>query len=188
MFCSMYSVSEISTVPYFLHGCQLKNATFWVLSDTGTCQFDVHFFGRSLQISSFAVTYSMFQKNWKPLFPKWRYAFQFFFRETMTENFMRRAWFEDLLQVERCCLICCSRCVQIQPNQFLGDIQDTFYYCRRFLRNKHTKSKCRWFVMSINERAMMSSDQCLSLCHPTRLLICDHSDPVYLRTSLCTVY
>ena len=52
----------------------------------------------------------------------------------------------------------------------------------------HTISKCRWYVISINEHVMMSSDQCSSLCHSTRLLIYDHSDPVYLRTSLCKVY
>ena len=52
----------------------------------------------------------------------------------------------------------------------------------------HTISKCRWHVISINEHVMMSSDQCSLLCHSTRLLIYDHSDPVYLRTSLCKVY
>ena len=35
------------------------------------------------------------------------------------------------------------------------------------------------FVMSMNEHVMMSSDQRSSLCHPTRLIIYDHSDPVY---------
>ena len=61
-----------------------------------------------------------------------------------------------------------------------------------FLRDKpYNIEKQVQFVMSTNEDVLMSSDQCSSpLCHPTRLLIYDHnySDPVYRRTSLCTVY
>jgi len=35
--------------------------------------------------------------------------------------------------------------------------------------------------MSMNEHVMTSSDQRSSLCHPTRLIIYDHSDPVYRK-------
>ena len=64
-----------------------------------------------------------------------------------------------------------------------------FKNSRRFLHDKPYNIEMQVkFVMSINEHVMMSSDQCSSLWHPIHLLIYDHSDPFYRRTSLYTVY
>ena len=42
-----------------------------------------------------------------------------------------------------------TECLQIQPNQFPGDIQDTFFNSRRFLRDKPYNIKMHVkFVMS----------------------------------------
>ena len=66
-------------------------------------------------------------------------------------------------------------CLQIQPNQFAGDIQNTYIFKKFhtiFLRDKPYNIRMQVkFVMSINEQVMMSSDQRSSLCNPTRLLI-----------------
>jgi len=66
-------------------------------------------------------------------------------------------------------------CLQIQPNQFAGDIQNTYIFKKFhtiFLRDKPYNIRMQVkFVMSINEQVMMRSDQRSSLCHPTRLLI-----------------
>jgi len=77
--------------------------------------------------------------------------------------------------------------------RFPGDIQifqEIYIYIylflnsRRFLRGKPCNIKIQVkFVMSINEHVMMSSNQCSSLCHPTRLLWTTN-----LKTSLCRVY
>jgi len=80
------------------------------------------------------------------------------------------------------CLNCCdntiSGCLQIQRNQFPGDIQGTFFFkfqkifftWQAIQHQNAGVCKCK-FVISINEHVMMSSDQCSSLCHPTSLLI-----------------
>ena len=63
------------------------------------------------------------------------------------------------------------RCLQIQPNQFPEDIQDTFFTLQKILRDKPYNIKMQVeSVICINEHVMMSSDQRSSLCHPTRLL------------------
>ena len=66
-----------------------------------------------------------------------------------------------------------TRCLQIQPNQFLGDFQEIsgIHFqknSRRLLSDKPYNIRMQVkFVMSINEHMIMSSDQRSSLCYQT---------------------
>jgi len=77
-------------------------------------------------------------------------------------------------------------CLQIEPNQFPGDIKDTFLkHPRRFLRGKPYNIKMQAKFVLSEDLLFLSFSWHL----PSRdANPWDHSDPVHRRTSLCTAY